>query len=653
MRRPERHAILTDRRLLAAVAFAAAFLAFPGPLAAYDVWWHLRAGRLIVATGSVPQADPFSFTAYGRPWTYHSWLAGLVLTGAHALGGAAGLIVLRALLIAAALFGAWRLARGRGVGVGPALVLVLAACLQLKTRALARPYLFSFVLFVVFAAVLQAAFARPVSWVAASLRLGRRRGEGLHLPWEGAEALPWLAVEDAYLWGVGGRLLALPLLTVLWANLHAGFISGLLVIGAYGAGEAARLCAVGGPAASPRALLKGREGARLRAMLVAGVLCLAGSVVTPAGPGTLLYPFRLLREVTLVRRVQEWQPMPLSAELGVFWAMLVFGALVILRSAWLCARGGRLREQAGQVVTDALLMGGFAVLALQAVRHMAWLLLLAPSVLGWHLQVHRRLDAEEVTSEPSARPVYAVAVYVLAFAVGLWPYLTGGPPALVVMEDRFPEGACEFIEREGLEGRLYNSYEWGGYLIWRGLPVFVDGRCLVYGDEIIGQAIAVEDGEEGWREVLARWDVRMLVLRYRKGDVTHLFAEGRWRPVYWDDAALVALREDVLAARADLPELGASNPVYRDELWERSSPSDVLRELEVVLTRDPTCWTALAMRARALARLAAQEPQRREELLGRAAGAAREAVRIQPDHPEPQQALKEVTAGGPPGPRRP
>ena len=528
---------LTDGRVLLAVTFAAAILAFTGPLMAYDLWWHLRAAQQILADRAVPHADPFSFTAAGRPWVYHSWLSGLVLYGAWSAFGPKGVIFLRSLLIALSLVVAWFVARRRGVGVALASVLVLAACLQLELRALARPYLFSFLLFAVFVFVLD----RAVS-----------------------EERPAGPDVRRFLWGKGGRLALLPLLTALWANLHAGFLVGLLLLGAYGAGELARLAALPGRRSLASTLVRDAAGARFRAMFGVGVLCLAASMLTPYGPGVLLYPFRLMFGVKLVSKVQEWQPTPLSGKFAVFWAMLVFGALVLARSVLLRAASGRLRADLGRLVTDLLLMAGFAFLAVGAVRHMAWFLLLAPSVLGSHLTYRTSEDADA-----TERPVYAVAAWVLALVVGFWPLVSSGSPKLGVSERHTPVRACDYIESVGLMLKPYNSYEWGGYLTWRFWPrmrVFIDGRCLVYRDDIIGDALAVEKGDGRWRQVLEKWGVEMLFVRYRKRDAAHLFADGRWRCIYWDDLAVIGLRSDLLPAWADrVREYPLSNPVVFEQ----------------------------------------------------------------------------------------
>jgi hypothetical protein len=121
---------------------------FVSRLGAYDLWWHLTAGREILATMSVPRVDIFSFTAAGRPWVYHSWLGGILLHLVHAATGLTGLILIRCVAISASLLLSWVAARRRGAVTGLAAILTLVCAFQFGGRALTRPYVFSFVFFI-------------------------------------------------------------------------------------------------------------------------------------------------------------------------------------------------------------------------------------------------------------------------------------------------------------------------------------------------------------------------------------------------------------------------------------------------------------------------------------------------------------------------
>lgn len=613
--------VMDDRRFLFGVTALAVAAGLLGPLIAYDLWWHLKAGELILHTGSVPQTDPFSFTVAAGPWTYHSWLSGVLLWLVYDVGGMAGLVILRPLLVGGSLLLAWFVSRRRGTGPALASVLVLAACLQLRVRALVRPYLFSYLLFMLFVLILEGV-ARPDA---------RKVG---------ADGPPPRAAD--FMWG-RSRLLLLPLLGLLWVNLHAGFASGILVLGAYGVGQMIHVALHTRRGSFWRELLVGHAGAPFQAMLVAGLFLAAATVVTPHGAGTLLYPYRLLTEVRLVSQIEEWQATPLNAHYGVFWAILAVGAVAIGRSLWFSYRRGSLRDEAGRFVTDGLLFAGFAFLGARAQRHVAWVMLLAPPLLGWHVEaVSREQGADQASSELR----YGVLVLLLALTVGLWPAITGTPPSAKPSPRKLPVAACDFIERNDLMLRPYNAYSWGGYMIWRFWPrmrVFIDGRCLVYGDKLIGEAMRIDAGNEGWKEALERRDVEMLVLKYRKQDASHFFTTTRWRCVYWDDVAIVALRRDVHEKRSGgLPPLDASNPAVFDLMLEALSPGTILDEIDLVLERNPKCWTAHTFRARCLLRQAEQDGEAAEEHLVAAFAAAQRAVELAGNRAEPWEALSQV-----------
>src|SRR6185436_10688312 len=84
-----------------------------------DHWWHMLTGRLILETGRVPAADPFSFTFQGAPWTNWEWLAGVVMFLAWSAAGPLGLVLLRALAFGGTVLVVlrhWRRLGGRPLG---------------------------------------------------------------------------------------------------------------------------------------------------------------------------------------------------------------------------------------------------------------------------------------------------------------------------------------------------------------------------------------------------------------------------------------------------------------------------------------------------------------------------------------------------------
>jgi hypothetical protein len=603
--------LFMDRRLIGFVVTVATLIISWRSLQCFDVWLHLKSGQWIVQHGRVPYVDPYSFTAGGRAWTYHSWLSSLVLTGVWSLFGVLGLTLLRCVVMAAASLMSWGLAVRRGADPGVAGLIALAAAWQMRMRALMRPFLFSFVLFMAFLLILDAAVRRAP------------------LPGDDELAPRRFAEEDRFLWGSGGRLLLLPMLMLIWVNMHAGFPAGGLLILAYTAGELLRVLVAAGRGGRLTALRSGAQGARLRALIVAGVCCMAAMVVTPYGPDILTYPIRLLREVSLVHKILEWKPIEVSSAYGVFCMLLPIGAVVLICSAALhitfWKKAGRSRV--GLLATDVLLFLGFAALGVRTSRHIAWILLLAAPILAANLRP--RFSGRSPYTFRLICSVLAVTIGVLYMPIVT--FKRAGP--IGALRTKLPVEACDFLERTGLgaDVRTFCPYEWGGYFIWRFYPdrrVPIDGRCLVYRDDLMGAAFDISNGSGDWEGLLNRWDMQIVMARYRSRDSTHYFRESsRWRCVYWDDTAFIAVRADRMEALAGgMRVLALSNPAVFERSIESAEPQDILDELDAVHAQNPDLALERALRARCLVRLARTDAERRESLLNEAQKLADEAV---------------------------
>jgi hypothetical protein len=119
------------------------------------------------------------------------------------------------------------------------------------------------------------------------------------------------------------------------------------------------------------------------------------------------------------------------------------------------------------------------------------------------------------------------------------------PPAAnqAAFRQNMPVDAVAFIKQQALPGRLFNSYNWGGYLLWElpEYPVFIDGRTDLYNDEVINQWLQVVRAEPGWQQILDRWGVRLVLIEPAMPLVGHLKNAG-WQELYRDDVAVVYAR---------------------------------------------------------------------------------------------------------------
>ena len=173
-----------------ALAVAIAVVLLPRLLTVYadpDLWWHLYVGERILDTGTLPEVDDLSFTAAGDPWIDHEWGVEILMALAWRAAGPPGLTLLRIGLLLALtggltflLWQRWRHPLGCALAVLVALPFV---SMFINVRA----HAFTYTLAVGVLVLLELARRRPV------------------------------------------LLLALPLLMVLWVNLHGGFLLGLVL----------------------------------------------------------------------------------------------------------------------------------------------------------------------------------------------------------------------------------------------------------------------------------------------------------------------------------------------------------------------------------------------------------------------------------------
>jgi len=113
-----------------------------------------------------------------------------------------------------------------------------------------------------------------------------------------------------------------------------------------------------------------------------------------------------------------------------------------------------------------------------------------------------------------------------------------------ILDEEFPAGALAALKDERPPGRLLNSYNWGGYLIWElpEYPVYVDGRTDLYGDELVGEwmrFVGAEEGQDGWEAIADKWDVRLVLLEPSWPVVAALAEAEGWQLLYQDELAVL------------------------------------------------------------------------------------------------------------------
>jgi hypothetical protein len=483
---------LTFKRLVFGITFLAIATMAVRASVGYDTWWHLKAGEWMLTNKSILRTDLFSLTRQGSAWIYPGWLAQILLYGVFRTFSFAGLNIFTASMVVAAFAFVWCTLEGRDLL--KAFIILLAASAS-GVYWSARPQIISFVLAGYFLFVLY------------SFRKGRVR----------------------LLW-------SLPLAMIFWVNVHGGFAIGFLILGVYLCGEIVHLV---------HEVVRGDRDWRsawdqhkreIFRLLSASLLCALAVSINPHGPQMLFYPFKTVSIQVLQDYIQEWQsPNFHQAQVIPFLLMLLLAIGTI--------SGSRRKVDP----TELLLVLLFLALALLASRNIALFALVAAPVITRHLDAvlddqQQRFSAAPQLPETAAKWLNLTVFLLLVVASGLKISSSLSSQANQdVIEAEFPVRAVEFLNDVQTNKNLFNTYNWGGYVIWELHPdylSFVDGRTDLFDDEILEQYLVSWQGLAGWERVFETWDIGVALVEPWAPLRVRLESQG-WAIDYEDELAIV------------------------------------------------------------------------------------------------------------------
>ncbi|MCX7046971.1 MAG: hypothetical protein NTX50_15965 [Candidatus Sumerlaeota bacterium] len=505
-----------------------------------DVWWHLKTGKLIAANhGLPPKYDVLSYTSAHAEWHNHEWLSQWAMYEVFSffegrqLGGFRSVILLKSLILAAAFALVWLLGARRSGDAGVSAIMSLIAVSASMFSLAARPPIITYFFTPLFLIILYGAHPQERRFVA--------RSDSSH---------PSAPARPAWGW-----MLALPLLMILWANLHGGFVIGLILIVFFMLGSLAEGW-LAWSAQTPRGRLMRTDEFRLagRFAICAGC-CFAATLINPAGWKIYEMYLRVMGDKELVAAISEMQPPNLAFTQGftlMIVALVAFGSLA----------GRRLPR-----VADYLILLFFLQQALSHVRHLPLFAVTVAPLLAWQAaQLKEGLWPQWKRCWPTAIAALAAAVAIGSVMLPrmgwLDPTLKRNASSwdrnrlllqgLAYVPEGFPEEVCNFLLSQAppLPGRLFNEVQFAGYLIWRLSPekyqLFTDNRFDIFGGQYQRLAWqiengAVRDGRRIWSELLDEWGVNLVIIDSYKPLNKTLQESGEWKLAFVDSRGLFRL----------------------------------------------------------------------------------------------------------------
>jgi hypothetical protein len=453
-----------------------------------DTYWQIAVGQWILDHRAVPQADIYSFTMVGQPWISTQWLAQVLLAVSYSVAGWTGPVVLAAASIAVT-FALQVRFLSRRLSESASFAFMATAVALVVGHLLARPHVL--------------ALPVMVAWVGGLVAAMDRR-------------------EAPSFW-------LLPLMT-LWANLHGGFVLGLALMAPMA------LDAVWNVDAPLRKSLALRWALFAAAALIA-------SCLTPYGWDALFAARRILDLGQALELIGEWRPANF-AHPGPLEAAVSLGFILAL---W---RGVTLPP-----IRVALVVG-FVLMALSHVRNAEVLALLAPMVLAAPLgqqilgqqilgrQILGRQvggpngDARSAGSPPHGLKFAGLALLLVAATLVFASVHRFEPNAR-----QSPVAAVAALKKMNFT-RVFNDYDFGGYLIASGVATFIDGRTELFGEKFMvdhNNASGLQEPENLFR-LLEQYRIEATLMRTQSAATKLLDHMDGWQKVYTDEIATIHVR---------------------------------------------------------------------------------------------------------------
>ena len=458
-----------------------------------DTGYHIRAGDFIIQSGTVPKTDIFSHWTPALSWTAHEWLSEVLMAVVHEHAGLLGIVVLFSLTIAITNVLLFRMLRSEKHEILLPLILTVLAATTSSIHWLARPHIFSLMLTVIAYSV---------------LNQFQYRGKN--------------------------QLFVLPLLSLLWVNLHGGYIFGLILIFIYLSGNSVALY-IGDRSEAQEHIHK------IKLIAKVFVASLLASLCNPQGYRILTFPFELGFDPFLMNNVREFLPPNFHEPLTFKYLLLASMALLGLsRGALNWIELGLFILTTYMALYSARYIPLYAIITAPILLRLLYRLTpnLSMSSVKW---ITRRSANFSSIDRRSGGYVWITAGILFVLTLGNMSGLHAE-----FDDNRFPAKAVEFILAEKIPGNIFNNEEFGDYIIYKAWPkyrVFFDGRSDMYGAALGSEYLKVAQTLPGWQNVLEKHQVDWVLFNTASMLSSLLKTNPGWHIIYSDPVASIFVRD--------------------------------------------------------------------------------------------------------------
>jgi hypothetical protein len=456
-----------------------------------DPFLHIRTGEWILAHAQLPRIDFYSYTAAGKPWISTEWLSQVAFALAFKLGTWHGVVSLTA-IFCAAIFGILCFYLVQNLRFSVAIGWTTLTALAINPHLLARPHVFSYVLMEI--------------WIICLLHFYDTHSFNLR------------------------SLFALGPLIALWANVHGSFTFGLALLYTFGG-----FCFY-------QSL---RKRASFKALQIAIILVTvsACAFLTPYGFRPALMTKELLSSKFTMSGIIEWRP-PDFQQLQI---QLIFFVFIFSTIA-----GLGIRMRGARLIAFGIITG----FGLSYARGLMMFFILAPFILARPASASvpylasqlakTRYPEDNKATDPVLRYLQTRPILVpsICAAIAALVTLSSWWQKVLPPESIAPNAAVTFVKREGITGNVFNDYDFGAYLIFSGIPTFVDGRDSPFGDNLLrkySDTVNMVNFDNSFK-LLDEYKINWIILNPSRPLSRALLQNPEWREVFSDKYTIVFVR---------------------------------------------------------------------------------------------------------------
>ena len=466
-----------------------------------DTGYHIRIGEFILNTFSIPRYDIFSFIDPPPRWIAFEWLSEVIMALVYKWGELTAVVIFFAFCISLTYYFLFKILQKDKFNIVIVAFITLLVIAASSIHWLARPHILSMLML-----------------------------------------LAWYHILDLYQYKDKNYLYALPILMLLWANLHGAFMIGLVLLGIYIAGNVAKFFFSPSPE-------RDVHKSKIKALLLTLILSLIFSLINPNGYHTILLPYELLSSKFIINHIGEFQsPNFHELDLLPFEILVLFTILILSVS----------RKKLNAI--EILLTLFFINIAFYSVRNIPlFAIVMAPILAKQSQQLlnehHNKFTKFLIIRDMNISGIDSSAkgcLWIILPVIAVWAFLLFGFIEYHFDEKIKPVAAVEFLKKEQIQGHMYNEYEFGDYVIYSASPqyrVFIDGRADMYGIERLKEYYRINKLNPDWEELLNKYQINFIFFNTDTLFSKYLAERKDWSLIYSDKVASIFVRNDAANAR--------------------------------------------------------------------------------------------------------